>query len=71
MELTELVERVAEIRTKGPTRFARERIQEAAESISRAGSMQLRVELANEALAALCVVCMPLMLTKGRRILIG
>ena len=36
MELTELVERVAEIRTKGPTRFARERIQEAAESISRA-----------------------------------
>lgn len=56
MELTELVERVAEIRTKGPGRFAKERIAEAAEAISKAGDQQLRVELANEALAALCVV---------------
>ena len=56
MELTELVERVQEIRAKGPGRFARERVQEAAEAISRAGDQQLRVELANEALAALCVI---------------
>jgi hypothetical protein len=56
MELTELIDRVQELRAKGPARFGRERIAEAADAINRAGDMQLRVELANEALAALCVV---------------
>lgn len=56
MELTELVDRVQEIRAKGPGRFAKERIAEAAESISKAGDHQLRVELVNEALCALVVI---------------
>jgi hypothetical protein len=56
MEIQELVERVGELRTKGPVRFGRERMAEAAESISRAGDTQLRVELANEALAALVTI---------------
>lgn len=56
MELTNIVERVQEIRSKGPGRVVKERIAEAAQQLSRAGDVQARVELANEALAALCVV---------------
>ena len=56
MELTEIVDRVQEIRAKGPGRMVKERIAENAQELSRAGDMQLRVELANEALAALCVI---------------
>jgi hypothetical protein len=56
MEITNLVERVQEIRAKGPGRFAKERLAENAQELSRAGDMQLRVELVNEAMAALCVI---------------
>jgi hypothetical protein len=56
MKLPDLVERVQEIRSKGPGRFAKERLAENAQELSRAGTMQLRVELMNEAIAALVVV---------------
>lgn len=53
MELRETVERIADIRHAKPSAATRQRVQEAAQELSRAGDMQLRVELANEALAAL------------------
>ena len=56
MELKELVERVGDIRHAQPTQYVRERVQEAAQELSRAGDMQLRVELANEALMALTAI---------------
>lgn len=56
MELKELVERVGDIRHAQPTKYVRERVQEAAQALSRAGDMQLRVELANEALMALTAI---------------
>lgn len=56
MEFEQLTERIQQIRSKGPGRVVKERIQEAAQALSRAGSMQLRVELANEALAALVAI---------------
>ncbi len=55
-ELKEFVGRVADIRHSRPSGNTRQRVQEAAQELSRAGDVQMRVELANEALAALCVV---------------
>jgi len=52
MEIKEIVERVADIRNARPSANTRQRVQEAAQEVSRAGDMQTRVELANEALAA-------------------
>lgn len=52
MDLKELVERVGDIRNAQPSKHVRERVQEAAQQLSRAGDMQMRVELANEALLA-------------------
>ena len=56
MELKELVQRVGDIRHAQPTKHVRERVQEAAQALSRAGDMQLRVELANEALLAFTLI---------------
>lgn len=56
MELKEMVERIADIRHAKPTTEARRAVGEAAQELSRAGEMQKRVELANEALAALTVL---------------
>ena len=52
MELKDFVERVGDLRNAQPTKHVRERVQEAAHELSRAGDMQMRVELANEALTA-------------------
>lgn len=52
MEIKQMVERVADIRHARPSSHIRERVQEAAKQLSRAGDMQMRVELANEALIA-------------------
>lgn len=56
MELKEIVERVADIRHAKPSTSTRQRVQEAAQELSRAGDMQARVELANEALAAFVAI---------------
>lgn len=53
MELQQIVERVADIRHARPSTAVRQRVQEAAQELDRAGQMQLRVELVNEALMAL------------------
>ena len=53
MELQQIVERVADIRHARPSTAVRQRVAEAAQALDRAGQMQLRVELANEALMAL------------------
>lgn len=55
-ELKEIVGRVADIRHAQPSKYVRERLQTAAEELSRAGDMQIRVELANEALAAFTAI---------------
>lgn len=52
MELKQMVERVGDIRNARPSANVRQRVHEAAAELSRAGDMQMRVELANEALHA-------------------
>jgi hypothetical protein len=52
MELKQMVERVVDIRNARPSKYVRQRVQEAAQELSRAGDLQMRVELANEALMA-------------------
>ncbi len=56
MELKQMVERVTDIRNARPSANTRQRVQEAAQELSRAGDAQTHVELANEALAALAVL---------------
>jgi hypothetical protein len=54
--LEQFAERVQVIRTKSPDKFVKERIAENAQELSKAGDMQLRVEIVNEAMAALTAV---------------
>ena len=56
MELQQIVERVADIRHARPSANVRQRVQEAADALSRAGDIQMRVELANEALTAFTAI---------------
>lgn len=56
MELPQIVERVADIRHARPSPHTRQRLAEAAQELSRAGDVQMRVEMANEALAAFVAI---------------
>lgn len=56
MELQQIIERVADIRNAKPTPATRQRVAESAASLSQSGDMQLRLEMAIEALAALIVI---------------
>lgn len=57
MKIEQLAERVQQIRSAGPDAVIKQRVAETAQELNRAGEMQKRVELANEALAALTVLC--------------
>jgi hypothetical protein len=56
MQINQLTERVKKIRNAEPAAVVKQRVRESAAELSRAGDMQLRVELANEALAAYAVM---------------
>lgn len=56
MKIEQLTERVQQIRAAGPDTVIKQRVAETAQELNRAGELQKRVELANEALAALVVL---------------
>lgn len=56
MELQQIVGRVADIRNAKPSPAVRQRVAESAAGLSQAGDMQMRLEMAIEALAALIVI---------------
>lgn len=53
MELSELTERIADIRQRGPRAVVRERVAVDAEQFDRASQSQARIELVNESLCRL------------------